>query len=80
MNELQPMGLFQRVIYALFVLIPVLAVVNVFLAIASANTVGLLPRSASEFAMSAYVYLPMYLIACVLAPRLSSRFPITRWY
>jgi len=79
MNETQPMGFFQRAIYAFFVIIPVLAVVNVFLAIASANTVALLPRSASEFAMTAYFYVPIYVVAFALAPWLRSRVPITRW-
>jgi len=79
MNETQPMGLFQRVIYALFVIIPVLAVVYLLLAIASANTVALLPSSASEFALSAYFYVPIYVVAFALAPWLRSRIPITRW-
>ena len=80
MNETQPMELFQRVIYAFFIMIPVVAAVSLFLVIASADMVELLPRSASEFAMSAYLYVPIYIIAFVLAPRLRSRFPITRWF
>ncbi len=73
------MGFLQRAGYALIATIVAVAAVGLFIAIGSADVIALLPSSAFDLVMGPYLFVPIYAVAFLLAPWLSSRIAIKRW-
>jgi hypothetical protein len=71
-------NLLERLRYALYLAIVCGAAIGLVTMLASADVVGWLPSSAADFVFSPAFVGPLYLLAFLLAPMLSQRFPIVR--
>jgi len=72
------MTLFERLRYSLYLAAIGGAVIILVISIASADMVGWLPASADKIALSPFFLFALYLLAYLLAPLASRRFPIVR--
>jgi hypothetical protein len=72
------MTLFERLRYSLYMAAIGGAAIILLISIASADVVGWLPASADKFVFSPFFLFALYLVAYLLAPLLSQRFPIVR--
>jgi hypothetical protein len=72
------MTLFERLRYSLYLVAIGGAVIILVISIASADMVGWLPASADKIALSPFFLFALYLLAYLLAPLASRRFPIVR--
>lgn len=72
------MSVFERAWYALVASIVASAAISLLSALGSADAIAILPSSAFDLAMSRYIFLPIYVLAFLVAPWISFRFPITR--
>jgi hypothetical protein len=72
------MTLFERLRYSLYLAAIGGAVIILVISIASADMVGWLPASADKIVLSPFFLFALYLLAYLLAPLASRRFPIVR--
>jgi hypothetical protein len=72
------MTLFERLRYSLYLSAVGGAAIILVLSIASADVVGWLPPSAGHRLFSPFFLLTLYLVAYLVAPWVSQRFPIVR--
>jgi hypothetical protein len=72
------MTLFTRLRYALYLAIISSAAISLFVVLASADAVGLLPSRAFDLLFSPLFILAVYVVSFVLSPWASERFPINR--
>jgi hypothetical protein len=72
------MTLFERLRYALYLAAVGGAVIILVISIASADVVGWLPPSADRLVLSPFFPFALYLVAFLVAPWVSQRFPIGR--
>ena len=72
------MTLVERLRYSLYLAAAAGAVLFLAISIASADAVGWLPPSADKLVFSPFVPLALYLVAYLVAPSVSRRFPIVR--
>lgn len=75
----QPMTFLQRAGYAFVVAIVVGSAASLLIVLATADGIDLLPKSAFDWAGSLYLFVPIWIMAFLLSPRLSVRFKIKRW-
>jgi hypothetical protein len=72
------MTLLTRLRYALYLAIVSSAAISLFVALASADAVGLLPSRAFDALFSPFFMLAVYVVSFVLSPWAAERFPIKR--
>jgi hypothetical protein len=72
------MTVFERLRYSLYLAAVGGAVIILVISIASADVVGWLPPSADKLVLSPFLPFALYLVAYLVAPWLSRRFPIVR--
>ena len=72
------MTLLERLRYALYLAAVAGAVLGLVISIGSADAVGLLPASADRLIFSPFFLPALYLVAYLVAPLVSRRFPIVR--
>jgi hypothetical protein len=72
------MALFERLRYSLYLAAIGGAVIILVISIASADIIGWLPASADKVAFSPLFPFALYLVAYLLAPLASRKFPIVR--
>ncbi len=70
------MPLYQRLRYAVYLATVGSALVSLAIAVASADVVGLLPTTASDYLMSPGYYLIAFAVAFLAAPSVAPHFPI----
>jgi hypothetical protein len=73
------MTLAQRARYAAFLAIAAGALVSLLLMVGSADAIAILPRGASDLALSPSLMVVAYIAAFLIAPWLAHRLPIKRW-
>jgi hypothetical protein len=72
------MTLFERLRYSLYLAAVAGAIITLVISIASADVVGWLPSSVDKLVLSPYFLVALYLVAYLVAPWVSRRFPIVR--
>jgi hypothetical protein len=72
------MALFERLRYSLYLAAIGGAVIILVISIVSADIIGWLPGSADELVLNPFFAFALYLVAYLLAPLVSRRFPIVR--
>jgi hypothetical protein len=72
------MALFERLRYSLYLAAIGGAVIILVISIVSADIIGWLPASADELVFNPFFAFALYLVAYLLAPLVSRRFPIVR--